>query len=566
MGSLNCKACKCQAENEIIARAETEGITEVSENLGPSPEEIKKHHIEDLRHSLQNDVNLHFGYKSESKWDLIFNLDDNKEATVNGLFNLRKRVIEYYDDFLGGLDIQPAKIKLYKKDLDGLNNRDVFLKDMRQLVLKNLLVYFKIHGLDKKLKDVNIELSNEENLETYNSLFNKKGLQAPSQTPNLLTVPKETPVVVSLSLESERAYSIETTKANTKMTETDRKGILSGVADMFRNFGSSKKVVIDIVEDEAKRLSDEMKMHEIIKKSTFEKRAEMKRSTEKISISSSMKHTDSDNENCISKKKVKKTLIRAKDTYEIVRIQNHYEKDEDNLIFISFKDKRTGMFYEGYWHVYKNCKYGLGVEYSFGSDRYKYFGYFRDGKYHGLGILLREHNYSYFGEFREGHYAGYGVEKGRTFTYSGFFKDDKYCGFGDYTYLKSSYIGCYYNGLKEGIGFSTFEDGCTYLGIYKDNLMHGIGLYRWPEGHYYYGPWKDDRKSGVGFHRWSSGHTYIGGYKNDLKDGNGQYTFFNGCKLIGTWINGKKENVFELVDKYKRKYELVYKNDIQMEN
>jgi hypothetical protein len=575
MGSINCKTCKCTDEQEMVTNTETEGMTNIpSEDIVPLADSKPKL-IEEARRRLKNDINIIFNYKSESKWDLIFNSQDNKEATVNGLFNLKKNIIEFYSHFFNYSNTYKGTIyeKLVERDLVHVTTRGEFNARMKELLLKNMNIYFKIYGLEKMLKDITIELSNHENIEKFNSMLKngsipninidgkKEDLNDSIVKKNKFANPPVLEIVYEQSRIETDPHSIcDTTKANTKMTEGDKKGILPGIVDLFSLFKTKKPVEMKQEED-IKRKTDEIKMHQLIKKTSLDRKK-----SDIISRDLSASNMESDKDLITIAKKIKKTLLKTRKDYELNIIQEGYDKEEGNLIFISFFDKRANKFYEGYWHITKHCKYGLGVEYSFGPglDRYKYFGYFKEGKYHGVGIMLREHDYSYLGEFRQGKYSGYGHERGKTFLYKGFFKDGQYCGFGEYSFLKTSYTGCYCNGLKEGIGYAHFEDGCSYIGSYKGNLMDGIGLYRWPDGHMYYGPWKDDKKTGVGLHKWSSGDVYLGNYKNDLKDGNGEYTFKNGYKLIGTWINGKKENYFSIVDKNKTVYHILYKNDIQI--
>jgi hypothetical protein len=593
MGNLNCKTCQCQLQTqnekdiqeEFVRPSETTLFHIMDDDVRLCSEDNKRQLIEEAKNNLKNNVNFIYNFKSEPNWDLVFNQDDNKSATINGLFNLKKKINEFYDEFLN-YNGETLKDTYFKKDLEVVKNNKDFLPKFKPLILKNMLNFFKIQGLDKKLKDYSIILSNDENLEIYNQIF--KAPLKESFTNNFLSIPrvpyvhnsihemKSLEVIYeSLGPESNRRSSVLTTKANTKETVSS-KGILSSMSDFLKNLTISKKPTLEVIpakpEDDIQKLKDEEKLKDILKltgKNTMDKLEMLRCLRESKEYSASfVQKENSDTDISHNNKKLNKVVLKTKEDYELNKIQELYTKEEDNLIFISFKDKAENTFYEGYWHVIKNCKYGLGVEYKFGDNnsRYKYFGYFKDNMFHGLGMLLKEQNYSYIGEFRNGKFSGFGIEKCKAFTYQGFFKNNKYCGYGEYCFMKTSFTGCYLEGQKEGAGFAKFEDGCSYIGLYQNNLMHGVGLYKWPEGHSYYGGWKEDKKYGIGYHRWDSGHHYLGGYKNDLRDGNGEYTFNNGAKLKGTWINGKKEHIFELVDNTnKSTYQIVYRNDIQVD-
>jgi hypothetical protein len=552
MGNLNCKSCQCNKQPEAqMEFLHQEALLNIMEGIDEEPlslEEKRDLLIKDAKKSLQGNIHLIFNYKSEASWDLPFCTEDNKQANLNGLLSLKKKINEFYDNFLTWNGI-PEQLTYNKDNIENINDTNEFINRFKPVILKNMLGYFKIHGLEKKLKNSNIILTNIETIEIYNQLFRSDSFI--SQVPIKNNEQRKSSLFDIKTLEvineknkidkRERRTSLIHTKADTRDSSHSKGNLLTSVTDFLKGLAMSRKnsSIEHIV------TGDE--------KNEIEKVVEDKRE----SFCSIFQMS---NENM----KFNRLIIKGKDTYELNKILDIFQKEEDHLIFVSFKDKVNNTFYEGYWHIVKHTKYGLGIEYHFDSNnKYKYFGYFKDDNYHGLGILLKE-SYSYFGEFRNGKYAGYGFEKGKVFSYQGFFKDNKYCGFGEYNYMKSSYIGCYRNSLKETLGLAKFDDGCMYLGMYLNNLMNGVGLYKWPEGHSYYGEWKEDKKCGIGYHNWSSGHSYIGGYKNDLKDGNGEYSFNNGSKLRGIWVNGKKENIFELVDSFKS-YQIAYRNDMQVE-
>ena len=143
----------------------------------------------------------------------------------------------------------------------------------------------------------------------------------------------------------------------------------------------------------------------------------------------------------------------------------------------------NNVFYQGSWHINKVCKLGLGYAYMVDNTkgkRYKYYGYFKDDVFNGIGMLLYENGYSYFGEFRNGKKEGYGNETQENITYKGFFRNGSYKGDGEYICKnKISYAGTFLNGLKHEYGILYTGDGSHYCGTFKNDKMHGIGFFKW---------------------------------------------------------------------------------------
>lgn len=198
--------------------------------------------------------------------------------------------------------------------------------------------------------------------------------------------------------------------------------------------------------------------------------------------------------------------------------------------------------------------------------KYKYFGFIHNNVFHGYGILLRKGGYYYKGEFRNNRYNGYGIEHTDDYTYSGFFKDGKMEGFGELKYRKNNhmYYGGFKAGLKNGIGFELYENGCIYVGYFWRNKINGIGLIMWSNIHRYFGHWKDGKMNGRGKYFFPNGDYYIGHFEDDLRHGLGEY-YFESSKLIlkGQWEKGKKQGNFKIQDDDKI-YSISYKNDFQV--
>ena len=84
----------------------------------------------------------------------------------------------------------------------------------------------------------------------------------------------------------------------------------------------------------------------------------------------------------------------------------------------------------------------------------RYEGEWRDGKYHGQGVLTLADGRRYEGEYRDG--------------------------------------------KKNGQGVFTWPDGRRYEGAWRDSKRHGLGAQTWPNGVRYEGEWRDGKFHGQG--------------------------------------------------------------------
>jgi hypothetical protein len=85
----------------------------------------------------------------------------------------------------------------------------------------------------------------------------------------------------------------------------------------------------------------------------------------------------------------------------------------------------------------------------------KYEGPWKNGQYHGFGILTIHTGSKYTGEFKNNVYNGQG-----TFIWA----DGR------------KYVGAYINGKRNGQGIMTYADGSNYVGEWKDGLRAGRGI------------------------------------------------------------------------------------------
>ena len=200
----------------------------------------------------------------------------------------------------------------------------------------------------------------------------------------------------------------------------------------------------------------------------------------------------------------------------------------------------------------KKQKHGLGKEYHLkiknSEDiRYKYLGYYKNNKFHGYGILVKENEELYYGEFREGLKNGFGYLQTKQYIYKGFFHADKKEGYGEYFNKEEgiNYCGNFINDKFNGYGFYYKENKFKYIGNFIDGYLKGFGLYIWNNKEQYYGDWSDNKMNGIGIYFYKDGDIFIGNYLNDKKNGKGIYLYNkNKSKLEGVWKKGLKHGEY----------------------
>ncbi len=79
------------------------------------------------------------------------------------------------------------------------------------------------------------------------------------------------------------------------------------------------------------------------------------------------------------------------------------------------------------------------------------------------------------------------------------------------------YEGFFANGVYDGYGIFTWEDGASYEGNWKDGKRHASGIYKSGDGkNTYDGEWQRDVKHGQGFQQLSDGRTFEGAFIEGL--------------------------------------------------
>ena len=254
-----------------------------------------------------------------------------------------------------------------------------------------------------------------------------------------------------------------------------------------------------------------------------------------------------------------------------------------------------------------NC-YG---EYVF--PRIEYKGEWKNGAFHGQGILKEAWGDIYFGSFvnnkaegvgRQDQYSngeligsfggelkndylnGKGYRESDGCREEGIFKDHELHGEGKFI-CESGYSekGVFEKSLLVK-GTKVWEDGQKSIGTFLDGKLYGEGEIFWASGNYekgnyengqlqgkgsfksangdeYVGEWKNDLKHGKGTYTWIDGDKYIGEYKLNLRSGFGKYIYSNGNYYEGQWLDGYENGKGIFVWADGDKYEGDWKNGVR---
>ena len=90
------------------------------------------------------------------------------------------------------------------------------------------------------------------------------------------------------------------------------------------------------------------------------------------------------------------------------------------------------------------------------------------------------------------------------------------------------------------IGEHKYPDG-NYIGAYKDGVPNGKGRWSNNEGSVYVGNFINFKFDGMGTIEVKDQFKYSGEFKDSLIHGNGSMTWITGAKYIGEFKNGKVE-------------------------
>lgn len=101
---------------------------------------------------------------------------------------------------------------------------------------------------------------------------------------------------------------------------------------------------------------------------------------------------------------------------------------------------------------------------------------------------------------------------------------------------------CVKGDCVNGKGEMKFSSG-SYNGQWKDGLRNGYGVFSWDNGDVYKGNWVEDKRHGAGEYTWHDGSRYKGNYSHGIRSGYGIYYYTNGTIYEGTWQNNLKHGI-----------------------
>lgn len=101
------------------------------------------------------------------------------------------------------------------------------------------------------------------------------------------------------------------------------------------------------------------------------------------------------------------------------------------------------------------------------------------------------------------------------------------------------YKGQFADGLFNGIGEITWQNGAKYEGEFKSGLQHGNGKMTTPNGDVYRGEFYQGYESGSGTLVFANGNRYEGAFKNGMFDGKGTFIEVNGGTYTGDFRYGE---------------------------
>lgn len=120
---------------------------------------------------------------------------------------------------------------------------------------------------------------------------------------------------------------------------------------------------------------------------------------------------------------------------------------------------------------------------------------------------------------------------------------------------RTSYLGNWAQGKREGRGTYWNGKGNLYMGQWQNDMRHGVGTYvvnlpRWTDNLYteywlqqntenYTGEFLDDHYHGKGTYRWQNGSKFTGGFFANKKHGPGTFYYETGTARQQVWEYGE---------------------------
>ena len=93
-----------------------------------------------------------------------------------------------------------------------------------------------------------------------------------------------------------------------------------------------------------------------------------------------------------------------------------------------------------------------------------------------------------------------------------------------------------------------FASKSTVIGQYKQGKRNGYAVFKWANGESYHGQWVDDYREGYGMQKWANKDEYHGQWKNNFRNGEGVKKERASGKIErAVWENSKKVKVLEVI-------------------
>lgn len=256
------------------------------------------------------------------------------------------------------------------------------------------------------------------------------------------------------------------------------------------------------------------------------------------------------------------------------------------------KETYSNGYYEGYF--YNGKRNWQGTYHWTESKTYlKYVGEWKDGNYHGKGVMYYKDGSRYDGPWVNDKMHGQGIwfypdgtsiiivyDNGNIVSQR---KNIQKIDYGN----GYRYEGETKNGVCHGKGVYYWNNNTRYEGEFKDGKLHGNGIIYYPDGTsevvryendnivskqfnikkvtysngYYEGTFKHDERHGFGTYYYNDGNKYEGNYSNGKMEGKGTFTFKDGGKYTGSFVNGNFEGFGKYYYPDGSRYEGNWKND-----
>ena len=173
-----------------------------------------------------------------------------------------------------------------------------------------------------------------------------------------------------------------------------------------------------------------------------------------------------------------------------------------------------------------------------------YFGNVVDGVKQGEGDHLYPNGFLFQGKYSNDQKISGKVIDGRDGKeiYVGNWEKDNYGGKGWLRNPFKEYIyeGNFVNGLFDGYGRLTYNDGSYYEGSFSSGQQNGFGKLVLLQSEYE-GNFKNSKPHGKGFIKFTNGDKYTGDFENGKISGSGKLTDGN-FSIDGTWVGGSMQS------------------------